>query len=154
MIYYNYIDPENAKPGDLCFCKRWEGHPYNLYFCVKCKFENNIEGNQWAHIQSYGTEYESEIINNKPTPALIARFTGNSRKSLEIHGRTLVRTAGGIASVGKIKQYNDNTVGYFFETEINGKENAYGFDSSKFGGDNLKQAEAERARLIEWLEEA
>lgn len=151
MIHYNYIDPADAKPGDLLFLRNNNEYCFELRICIDYIGAEK----SWTLITAFpGTYYCNEIIDGKPTPALIQRFTGSSGKMFEIHGRTLVRTAGGIASVGKIKPYNDNTTGYFFETEINGKENVYGFDSSKFSGDNLKQAETERARLIEWLEEA
>lgn len=149
MIYFDYIDPANAKPGDYTFGKRTDG--IELLICVRSKDD---EGNHWNFVKTFHFEkYQTEIIDGKPTPALIARFTGNNGKRFEINGKTLVKTVGGITLVGSIQPLTNQT-GYYFEVESNGRESAYRFNDTSFSGTNLKKAETERARLIEWLEGA
>lgn len=156
MIYYNYIDPAQAKPGDYMI--ETKGEYVHLYLCIRSLSDNDMNG--WWIIKRFSLQdYSSEIIDGKPTLALIARFTSpdvssgcveeRKSKSLEIYGTVFIEKAWGITEIPPIDSvYFDGSERGHYEFIVK----ATGISDMYFN--SKEQAETERARLIGWLEEA
>lgn len=159
MIHYNYIDLADAKPGDLLFQDIDEKGYFELSICIKAEATSDMKF--WIQVRVFRKrEFQSEIIDGKPTPALIARFTSpdelsacieeRKNQQLEIGSGSLVKVPGGIIQISEIKEFENN---YYFGT-MDWCEKWNGEYLQEYAYPTREQAETERDRLIAWLEEA
>lgn len=146
MIYLEQTDPADAKPGDLMLIESTTAGEYlMLYMCI---IEEN--GSRWIPVRAFDfRSYSSEIIDGKPTPELITRFTTPEKKgeSLEIFGTVFIEKPWGIIQVPPVDSIwiGDNSCGR--REYIVGATN---MKKIQFASEEM--AERERARLIQWLE--
>lgn len=149
MIYLRGENTFDAKPGDFMI-ERLMG-----FLELRIMVKQDVCGKEqagWCFVCRFDEEkYKNEIIDSKPTPALIARFSRDgARESVgkfEMDGTVYLKKPWGIVEVPPVhSEYVSEKDGYEWHVK------ATGINTKVFGAASV--ARCERARLIAWLEEA